>query len=241
MHRTVPLSQFMPYGAPDLLAAAPERLTRAVMASSALAVAAFVFALLVAPHWATHEAPRVVPVPSDRSIDAPPSILVPRLPPPPTAPARPRAAPDEGAVQPRPDNEVQPTKAEDAPPGRLDGNVKGDVDDRAISPPGPPPEEPLPERGRTNPVDEMPVAFFKPKPDYPPIPREAGIEGLVVVHVLVGKEGRVLKAEIDEKRSIPMLNAAAEEAARRWLFKPAFTNGKPVPVWVVLSFRFTLH
>ena len=79
------------------------------------------------------------------------------------------------------------------------------------------------------------------KPEYPSFARDAGVEGLVLVHALIGKDGRVVRAEVDAKHSIPMLNQTALEAAKRWVFTPATTNGHPVAVWYAIPFRFVLH
>jgi outer membrane biosynthesis protein TonB len=38
-----------------------------------------------------------------------------------------------------------------------------------------------------------------------------------------------------------LLQSAAVEAALRWVFKPALANGRPVPVWVAIPFRFQMH
>ena len=61
------------------------------------------------------------------------------------------------------------------------------------------------------------------------------------MHALVGKDGRVIRVEVDESRSILLLNETALEAAKRWVFQPAMTNGHPVPAWVAITFNFTLH
>jgi len=59
--------------------------------------------------------------------------------------------------------------------------------------------------------------------------------------VLVGRDGRVRDAVADPRHSITMLDPAALEAARQWVFKPALANGKPVAVWVAVPFSFRLH
>jgi protein TonB len=82
---------------------------------------------------------------------------------------------------------------------------------------------------------------FEFKPDYPDLAREAGVEGLVVVHALIGKDGRVLRVELDPKKNVLMLNAAALEAAMKWKFTPALANGHPVVVWYAIPFKFVLH
>ena len=78
-------------------------------------------------------------------------------------------------------------------------------------------------------------------PEYPRFAKEAGVEGLVMVKVLVGKDGRVLDARLVEKFQVPMLNAAALEAARQWVFTPGLVTGRPVACWTAIPFRFRLH
>lgn len=77
-------------------------------------------------------------------------------------------------------------------------------------------------------------------PIYPPIARDAGMEGDVLVRMLVGIDGRVKRAEIEGK-SAPMFDDTALAAARQWIFTPATSNGKPVPVWVRVPMKFQLH
>ena len=102
-------------------------------------------------------------------------------------------------------------------------------------------EEPLPTRETYVYVDELPVALFRATPIYPAFAQDAGFDGKVVVHMLVGKDGHVLRAEVDEKLHAPLLDAAALEAALRWEFRPALVNGHPVAVWVTAQFAFRLH
>ena len=61
------------------------------------------------------------------------------------------------------------------------------------------------------------------------------------MHMLVGKDGHVMRVEIDPKFSVPMLDESALAAARQWVFKPGFVNAHPVPVWVGQMFVYTLH
>ena len=71
--------------------------------------------------------------------------------------------------------------------------------------------------------------------------QEAGFDGKVLVHMLIGKDGHVLRAEVDEKLHAPLLDAAALEAALRWEFRPELVNGHPVAVWVTAQFAVRLH
>jgi len=38
-----------------------------------------------------------------------------------------------------------------------------------------------------------------------------------------------------------MFDAAAIEALRHWVFRPALAGTRPVAVWVAIPVRFTLH
>lgn len=98
----------------------------------------------------------------------------------------------------------------------------------------PAPTEPdLPKFGEYVYVEELAEAITKAQPEYPDIARMMGVEGSVVVHVLVGKDGRVKDARI-VKSAEPMLNRAAERAVRQWVFKPALTGKQPVAVWMAV-------
>jgi len=75
-------------------------------------------------------------------------------------------------------------------------------------------------------------------PVYPPLAREAGIEGSVLLRVLVSKEGKVLNAIVLSGN--PILAEAARLAAFTAQFSPALQQHKPVPVWVQLPVVFSL-
>jgi len=87
-------------------------------------------------------------------------------------------------------------------------------------------------------VEELPEAIRTVDPIYPDIAREAGVDGLVMVLAHVCACGEVTETRI--VKSIPLLDSAAEEAVRKWLFKPALTGGEPVAVWVGVPVKFTL-
>jgi protein TonB len=94
---------------------------------------------------------------------------------------------------------------------------------------------------RTDPIvaDVLPEVVSPAPPEYPALPREAGVEGRVVVAVLVDRTGHVHDAVVE--RSVPMLDESALAAARRYRFTPALANGHPVAVWVRIPFDFRLH
>ena len=88
-------------------------------------------------------------------------------------------------------------------------------------------------------VEELPEPIRKVAPAYPLAARKAGVSGTVIVQALVDKQGRVRDTRV--MKSVPMLDAAAVAAVRRWVFKPARARGQPVAVWVAVPVRFTLH
>ncbi|MEP7028562.1 MAG: TonB family protein [Candidatus Eisenbacteria bacterium] len=87
--------------------------------------------------------------------------------------------------------------------------------------------------------DEEPQAVFRVQPAYPPLAQAAGMEGQVIVRLLIGVDGGVRRAEIE--RSSAMFDDFALAAARQWTFTPAKANGHPVVVWIRLPVRFVLH
>jgi len=74
---------------------------------------------------------------------------------------------------------------------------------------------------------------------YPPLAREADIEGKVIVRVLVTEEGSY-KKHIVLKDPHPLLTKAVEDKLPEISFSPAVLEGQPVKVWVTIPFDFKL-
>lgn len=86
-----------------------------------------------------------------------------------------------------------------------------------------------------------PVPVRQVSPSYPAAAREQGREGTVLVKVLISEEGRVAKTEIASCTTPGVgFEEAAAAAAAQWTFQPATDDGKPVPVWIAIPFRFEL-
>lgn len=88
-------------------------------------------------------------------------------------------------------------------------------------------------------VEKLPVLVSRPAPVYPEVAIKAGIEGRVVVKVLVGKDGHVHDAVV-QYSTAEILNEAALAAAREYIFVPAVMNSGPVSVWMSVPFSFRL-
>lgn len=87
-------------------------------------------------------------------------------------------------------------------------------------------------------LSDKPVEIKHVVPVYPELAKKAGIEGTVVVKVLVNTKGDVEKVEV--LKSHPLLDEAAIEAAKQFKFKPGKQRDKFVKVWVSIPFNFKL-
>jgi TonB family protein len=74
---------------------------------------------------------------------------------------------------------------------------------------------------------------------YPQIARQARIEGTVIVEATTDIYGRVQTVNV--LRSIPLLDKAAIEAVKQWVYEPAIINGKPREVSFTVSVQFKLE
>ena len=75
-------------------------------------------------------------------------------------------------------------------------------------------------------------------PVYPEVARVAVIEGVVILGVKTDEEGKV--KDVIVLRSIPLLDQAAIDAVRQWVYEPMIIDGKAVPVVFTVTVRFTL-
>ena len=87
-----------------------------------------------------------------------------------------------------------------------------------------------------------PAAYrYAPPPRYPMAAREQGLEGVVVLSVLVRPDGRVDDARVAISSGAHVLDEAALSAVRTWLFTPATRNGRPVESIVEVPVKFALR
>jgi TonB family protein len=76
------------------------------------------------------------------------------------------------------------------------------------------------------------------RPEYPPLARQARIQGNVVLHVVIDKEGKV--AQLEAISGHPLLVQSAMDAVRQWRYKPTLLNGQPVEVDTTITVTFTM-
>jgi TonB family protein len=98
------------------------------------------------------------------------------------------------------------------------------------------PAEPLRVGGNIKP----PRKLNNVRPEYPQAMSDAGLEGLVPVEAVIGKDGSVTAVRVVSAQVHPEFARAAENAVREWKFSPTLLNGAAVEVRMTVSVRFSL-
>jgi len=75
-------------------------------------------------------------------------------------------------------------------------------------------------------------------PVYPEAARKAGVEGVVILEATTDTYGGVAKVKV--LRSIPLLDQAAIDALKQWVYEPVIVDGKPVPMTFTVTVQFKL-
>ena len=104
----------------------------------------------------------------------------------------------------------------------------------SYEPPPPPTPAPPPRVSKGVVTGEV---VTKVQPTYPSIAKQINAAGEVQVAILINENGRVIEAKAIKGH--PVLRAAAEDAARKWVFRPTLLDGKPVKQPGTLTFVFT--
>jgi protein TonB len=91
------------------------------------------------------------------------------------------------------------------------------------------------------------ATFVKPRRisegslDYPADLKSRGIEGNVVVLIVIDTEGRVQKVRIIQSSGYPQFDEAAQEAALREMYQPAMRDGMAVEYNLKYTYRFRIR
>lgn len=73
-------------------------------------------------------------------------------------------------------------------------------------------------------------------PDYPLQARQANLQGVIELDVIVGRDGSVV--DVRALNGPEVLAQAAMDAMRWWRFEPYRIDGKPVPVQTTVAMEF---
>jgi len=83
-----------------------------------------------------------------------------------------------------------------------------------------------------------PTQTKKVNPVYPLAAQLERVQGLVILEVIIGADGRVRDLRV--LRSVPFLDEAAVDAVRQWEYTPAQLEGKPTPVVMMVTTTFSI-
>ncbi len=186
-------------------------------------------------------------------------------PPPPPPPPPPAAAPVKIVKQIQTDivngelrtptkipQKVQMIKEDEAPPpvmassgvvggvpGGIPGGQMGGVIGGIISStPVAVPKVATPQRVRVSQGVSQGLLVRRIQPNYPPLARQARIQGTVVLRAVISKDGSIENLTLVSGH--PMLAPAAIDAVKQWKYKPYLLNGEPVEVDTEVLVNFTL-
>ena len=99
----------------------------------------------------------------------------------------------------------------------------------------------LPQPEEFVPYDETPMPLNEGTYKYPPLAKQAGIEGTVWIKALLDRNGNVRDAFVFKASGCDLgFEKEALEGAFEIKYKPAISNNEPVAVWVVYPVCFKL-
>jgi len=85
-----------------------------------------------------------------------------------------------------------------------------------------------------------PTPRTNPRPQYPRSARRRGLEGTVILKVLVNIRGRVGECRVHKSSGHSILDERAMKTVRKWTFKPGTQGAKSSAMWVKVPIRFQL-
>lgn len=125
--------------------------------------------------------------------------------------------------------------------GELGGVVGGKVGGTGTGTEGegkdkePAPDKPLRVGGDV----KAPTVIRRVEPNYTEVARKGRITGIVIIEAIIDKTGNVTDVRVI--KGLPMgLSQEAEEAVKKWKFRPGTLGGEPVPVIFNLTVNFTI-
>jgi protein TonB len=120
------------------------------------------------------------------------------------------------------------------PGGQMGGVIGGIISSTPVAVP----KVATPQRVRVSQGVSQGLLIHRVQPMYPPLARQARIQGTVVLQAEISKDGTIENLRLISGH--PMLAPSAIEAVRQWRYKPYFLNGEPVAVETQITVNFTL-
>ena len=101
----------------------------------------------------------------------------------------------------------------------------------------PPPKVAAPKVVRISEVS-LGSPIVQPKPNYPPIAKQAHVQGDVILAATIGKDGTIQNLRVVSGNG--MLVNSALDAVRNWRYRPYLLNNEPVEVETQITVKFNL-
>ena len=120
------------------------------------------------------------------------------------------------------------------PGGQMGGVIGGIISSTPVAVP----KVATPQRVRVSQGVTQGLLIRKIQPTYPPLARQARIQGSVLLQAEISKDGAIQNLRLISGH--PMLAPAAIEAVKQWRYKPYILNGEPVEVETQITVNFTL-
>lgn len=152
---------------------------------------------------------------------------------------QPRAIPKDVAVF--KEAELPPDVTNNTNQSGVFGGIPGDGLIGGMGPAAAPPKPTAPAPVRIKQGGEVTAASIitQTHPVYPPLARQARIQGTVLLHAIIDKDGQVSKLEVVSGH--PLLVQSALDAVKQWRYKPTQLNGNPVEVDTTIQVTFTMN
>jgi protein TonB len=80
--------------------------------------------------------------------------------------------------------------------------------------------------------------IYRVEPTFPPLARDASIQGSVVLQIMIGEDGTIQHIKVVSGH--PMLVPSAIEAVEKWRYEPFLEDEKPVAVDTRVTVEFSL-
>jgi TonB family protein len=101
-----------------------------------------------------------------------------------------------------------------------------------------PAEASAPNRIRVGGNVQQTMLLEQPRPVYPPMAKQARIQGVVRFEAIIARDGTV--SNLTVMSGHPLLVESAIEAVKRWVYKQTLLNGEPVEVVTQIDVNYTL-
>lgn len=120
------------------------------------------------------------------------------------------------------------------PGGQMGGVIGGIISSAPVAVP----KVATPQKIRVSQGVSEGLLLHKVTPNYPPLAKQARIQGSVVLQATIGKDGSIQNLRVISGH--PMLTGAALDAVKQWKYKPYLLNGEAVEVETTVQVNFTL-